>query len=91
MVASHILFQPRMALRETAKVFGVPFELIPFKVEGGAQQPPWANGGQPAAAPAGYQPPAGQPPVNGAAQPPWATQQPGAVAAPVGAAPPWAQ
>lgn len=25
---------------ETAKVFGVPFELIPFKVEGGAQQPP---------------------------------------------------
>lgn len=25
---------------ETAKVFGVPFELIPFKVEGGAPQPP---------------------------------------------------
>jgi len=25
---------------ETAKVFGVPFELIPFKVEGGAAQPP---------------------------------------------------
>ena len=25
---------------ETAKVFGVPFELIPFKVEGGAQQAP---------------------------------------------------
>lgn len=25
---------------ETAKVFGVPFELIPFKVEGGAHQPP---------------------------------------------------
>jgi type III restriction enzyme len=25
---------------ETAKVFGVPFELIPFKVEGGAGQPP---------------------------------------------------
>lgn len=25
---------------ETAKVFGVPFELIPFKVGGGAQQPP---------------------------------------------------
>jgi type III restriction enzyme len=25
---------------ETAKVFGVPFELIPFKVEGGAEQPP---------------------------------------------------
>jgi len=25
---------------ETAKVFGVPFELIPFKVEAGAQQPP---------------------------------------------------
>jgi DNA polymerase III alpha subunit len=24
MVASHILFQPRMALRETAKVFGMP-------------------------------------------------------------------
>lgn len=25
---------------ETAKVFGVPFELIPFKVEGGSAQPP---------------------------------------------------
>lgn len=25
---------------ETAKVFGVPFEVIPFKVEGGAAQPP---------------------------------------------------
>ncbi len=25
---------------ETAQIFGVPFELIPFKVEGGKPQPP---------------------------------------------------
>ena len=29
---------------ETAKVFGVPFELIPFKVEGGAAQAAFAAG-----------------------------------------------
>ncbi len=37
---------------ETAKVFGVPFELIPFKVEGGAQQPPTPPANQIYAVPA---------------------------------------
>ncbi|KQW46703.1 MULTISPECIES: BPTD_3080 family restriction endonuclease [unclassified Roseateles] len=42
---------------ETAKVFGVPFELIPFKVEGGAQQPPSPPANQIYAVPAksGYE------------------------------------
>lgn len=37
---------------ETAKVFGVPFELIPFKVEGGAAHPPSPSGNQIYAVPA---------------------------------------
>jgi type III restriction enzyme len=37
---------------ETAQVFGVPFELIPFKVEGGAQQPPTPPANQIYAVPA---------------------------------------
>ena len=37
---------------ERAKVFGVPFELIPFKVEGGAHQPPTPPANQIYAVPA---------------------------------------
>ena len=37
---------------ETARVFGVPFELIPFKVEGGAHQPPTPPANQIYAVPA---------------------------------------
>jgi type III restriction enzyme len=32
--------ETKMFVEETAQIFGVPFELIPFKVEGGKPQPP---------------------------------------------------
>jgi type III restriction enzyme len=32
--------QTGLFTEETAQIFGVPFELIPFKVEGGRPQPP---------------------------------------------------